>query len=154
MRLSHLFDNVPLIASSWNFQELSPLTDVKSMQEVQIRCQSSRSQTSWPHLSRFRTVTPVWIHIWQSLMLKGGALLFFKVIRQISRSCGTKYRQICPGLSVSGPLLRLELTNGFEMMHKAWCSKEEVPYGFSRSSITFQGHTGWKIDDLNPIWDY
>ena len=38
------------------------------------------------------------------------------------------------------------------MMHKAWCSIEEVPYGFSRSSIEFHGHTGGKIDDLNPIW--
>ena len=38
------------------------------------------------------------------------------------------------------------------MMHKAWCSIGEVPYCFSRSSIKFQGHTGWKIDDLNPIW--
>ena len=47
-------------------------------------------------LSRFRTVTPIWIHIWwwndaQSLMmLRRGALLFFKVIRQISRSHGSK----------------------------------------------------------------
>ena len=45
-------------------------------------------------LNRFRTVTPVWIHIWwwndaQSLMmLRRGALLFFKVICQISRSHG------------------------------------------------------------------
>ena len=38
------------------------------------------------------------------------------------------------------------------MMHKAWSSIEEVPYCFSRSSVKFQGHTGWKIDDLNPIW--
>ena len=43
-------------------------------------------------LNRFRTVTPVWIHIWwwndaHSLMLlRRGALLFFKVIRIISRS--------------------------------------------------------------------
>ena len=36
------------------------------------------------------------------------------------------------------------------MMHQAWCSTE-VPYCFSRSSIKFQGHTGWKIDYLNPI---
>ena len=36
----------------------------------------------------------------------------------------------------------------------AFCLKyvEEVPYYFSRSSIKFQGHTGWKINDLNPIW--
>ena len=39
------------------------------------------------------------------------------------------------------------------MMHKAWRSIEEVPYCFSRSSIKFHGHTGGKIDDLNPISD-
>ena len=38
------------------------------------------------------------------------------------------------------------------MMHKSLCSIEEVPYCFSRSSIRFQGNTGWKIDNLNPIW--
>ena len=38
------------------------------------------------------------------------------------------------------------------MIHKAWCSTEEVPYYFSRSSIEFLGHTGWKIDDLDQIW--
>ena len=38
------------------------------------------------------------------------------------------------------------------MMHKALRDIEEVPYYFSRSSIKFQGHTGWKIFDLNQIW--
>ena len=38
------------------------------------------------------------------------------------------------------------------MMHKAWSSIEEGPYCFWRSYVKFQGHTGWKIDDLNPIW--
>ena len=38
------------------------------------------------------------------------------------------------------------------MIHKAWCSIEEVPYYFSRSYIKFQGHTGWTIDDLDQIW--
>ena len=58
--------------------------------------------------SRFRTVTPVWNHTWwwneaQSLMLlRRGALLFFKVIRQISRSHGSKKRRIWPRLGVSG----------------------------------------------------
>ena len=37
-------------------------------------------------------------------------------------------------------------------MHKAWYRIEEVPYYFSRSSIKFQGHMGWKIYDLNPFW--
>ena len=55
-------------------------------------------------LNRFRTVTQVWIHIWwwndaQSLMfLRRGALLFFKVIWQISRSHGYKNRRIWPKL--------------------------------------------------------
>ena len=29
---------------------------------------------------------------------------------------------------------------------------EEMHYYFSGSSIKFLGQTGWKIDDLNPIW--
>ena len=37
-------------------------------------------------------------------------------------------------------------------MHKAWRDVKEAPYNFSRSFIKFQGHTGWKIDNLNPIW--
>ena len=59
-------------------------------------------------LSHFWTVTPVRIHIWwwndaHSLMLlRRGALLFFKVIRQISRSHGSKNRRIWPRLGVSG----------------------------------------------------
>ena len=58
-------------------------------------------------LNRFRTVTPVWIHIWwyndtfSLMLLRRGALLFLKVIRQISRSHGAKIRQIWPRLGVS-----------------------------------------------------
>ena len=59
-------------------------------------------------LNRFRTVTPVWIHIWwwndaySLMLLRRGALLFFKVIRQIARSQGSKNRWIWPRLGVSG----------------------------------------------------
>ena len=59
-------------------------------------------------LSRFRTLTPVWIHIWQWNRAhswkqpRRGALLFFKVIRQISRSHGFKNRRIWARLGVSG----------------------------------------------------
>ena len=58
-------------------------------------------------LNRFRTVTPVWIHIWwwsdaySFMLLRRGALLFFKFIRQISRSHGSKNRRIWPRLGVS-----------------------------------------------------
>ena len=50
--------------------------------------------------NHFRTVTPVWIHIWwwndtySLMLLRRGALLFFKVIHQISRSHGAKNRRI------------------------------------------------------------
>ena len=59
-------------------------------------------------LNRFRTVTPVRIHIWwwndaySLMLLRRGALLFFKVIRQISRSHGSKNHRIWPKLGVSG----------------------------------------------------
>ena len=59
-------------------------------------------------LSCFRTVTPDWIHIWQwnhahSLKQhRRGALLFFKVICQISRSHGAKNNRFWPKFGVSG----------------------------------------------------
>ena len=100
LRLSHLFDNVPLIVGCWSFQELLPMTDV-FRQKVKVRGQRSRSQRSWPHWAVFgRIVIPVWIHIlrWNYaqilMMLRRGAMLFLKVIRQISRSHGTINRRL------------------------------------------------------------
>ena len=37
-------------------------------------------------------------------------------------------------------------------MDLKWCSTEEVPYSFSRSSIKFEGRMAPKIDDFNPIF--
>ena len=49
---SHLFDYVPpIIVSSWNFQELLPMTEVMSMRKVKVRGQRSRSQRSQPNLT-------------------------------------------------------------------------------------------------------
>ena len=48
---SHLFDYVPIIVSSWNFQELLPVTEVTSMQKVKVRGQRSRSQRSQPNFT-------------------------------------------------------------------------------------------------------
>ena len=51
---------------------------------------------------RFRTVTPVWINIWwwngtySLMLLRRGALLFFKVIHQIPRSHGAKIAEFDP----------------------------------------------------------
>ena len=80
--------------------------------KVHARGQGQRSKVKvtevTTQLNRFRTVTPVWIHIWwwndaySLMLLRRGALLFFKVIRQISRSHGSKNRRIWPRLGVSG----------------------------------------------------
>ena len=59
-------------------------------------------------IGRFRSVTPLWIHWWlrndaQSLkQRRRGVLLFFKFIRQMSRSHGTKNCRFWPQLSISG----------------------------------------------------
>ena len=86
------------------------ITMVKS--DVHAKGQGQRSKVKVTEvntqLSRFRTQTPVWIHIWQWnhahswKQHRRGALLFFKVIRQISRSHGSKNRRIWPRLGVSG----------------------------------------------------
>ena len=111
---SHLFDNVPVILSLWNYQELLPLTEV--MPEVKVRGQRSRSQRSKQILSqfgRFWTVTPVWIHRWlrnyaHSLKWqRRGALLFFVVICRILKSHGPKNQRFGFDLSVSGWQLQL-----------------------------------------------
>ena len=80
--------------------------------DVHAKGQGQRSKVKvtevTTQLNRFRTVTPVWIHMWwwndaySLIMLRRGALLFFKVIRQISRSHGSKNRRIWPRLGVSG----------------------------------------------------
>ena len=86
------------------------ITNDKS--DVHAKGQGQRSKVKVTEvntqLNCFRTVTLVWIHIWwwndtySLMMLRRGALLFFKVIRQISRSHGSKKRQIWPRLGVSG----------------------------------------------------
>ena len=102
-------------------------------------------------LNRFRTVTPVWIHIWwwndaySLMLLRRGAVLFFKVIRQISRSHGSKNRRIWP---------RFGIHQWLRMMHKAWSSIEEVSYCFLRSSVKSQGHTALKTVEFDSNWPF
>ena len=136
----------------------------KDQGKVHAKGQGQRSKVKvtevTTQLNGFRTVTPVWIHIWwwndtySLMLLRRGALLFFKVIRQISRSHGAKNRQIWPRLVVSGLQLQSEFTNGYEMLHKAWSGIEEVPYCLSRSSVKFQGRTALKIVEFDPNWAF
>ena len=105
-------------------------------QRLKVKVTDAKTQ-----FSCFRTITPVWIHIWwrhdvQGLMWhRRGALLFFKVICQISRSHRTKHSQFWPNLGIFGLEHQFEFTDGYEMMHKVWSTVEEVPYCFSRSSV-------------------
>ena len=66
------------------------------------------------------------------MMRRRGALLFFKFIRQISRSHGAKFCKFLPKLDVSRLLTHFEFNDGNEMMHKAWGGIEEVPHCFSK----------------------
>ena len=67
----------------------------KDQGKIHAKGQGQRSKVKitevTTQLNRFRTVTPVWIHIWwwndtySLMLLRRGAQLFFKVICQISR---------------------------------------------------------------------
>ena len=55
--LSHLFDYAPVIASSWNFQELLPMTKVTSMQKVKFKGQGHRGQQpTWLFPDRYSSL--------------------------------------------------------------------------------------------------
>ena len=152
-----------MFPSSYHHEKFSGvITSDKS--DVHAKGQGHRSKVRVAEVStqlnRFRTVTPVWIHIWwwndaySLIMLRRDALLFLKVIRQISRSRGSKNHRIWPRLSVSGLLLQFQFTNGYEMQHKAWSRIEEVPYCFWKSSVKFQGHAALKIIKFDPDWAF
>ena len=82
---------------------------------ILFQCHKSNCKVTWlkkssilTQIGRFQTVTPVWIHRWlwnvaQSLkQQRRDALLFSKVIHQITRSHGTKHHRFWPKLGVSG----------------------------------------------------
>ena len=78
----------------------------KDQGNVHAKGQGQRSKVKvtevTTQLNRFRTVTPVWIHIWRwndtySLMLlRRGALLFFKVIRKFQGHTALKIVEFDP----------------------------------------------------------
>ena len=80
---SHLFDYVPIIGSSWNFIYQFTKVITNDQRKFHVKGQGQRSKVKvtevTTQLNRFRTVTPVWIHIWwwndtYSLMLLSGLL--------------------------------------------------------------------------------
>ena len=75
---------------------------------VKFRGRTAKESSIVTQFGRFRTLTPVGIHQWLHNDTKSlkkhrrGALMFFKVICQISRSRGTKNHQFWPKLGVPG----------------------------------------------------
>ena len=107
-RLSHLFDLCSHHRIIMKFSGV--ITKVQGKVHAKGQCQRSNVKVTQvtTQLNRFRTVTPVWTHIWwwndaySLMLLRRGALSFFKVICQVSRSHGSKNHQIWPKLGVSG----------------------------------------------------
>ena len=73
---------------------------------------------------------------------------------QFQGHTGQKIVDFDPNWAFPDCNLKFEFMHGFEMMHKAWCSIEEVPYCFPRSSIKFEGRAGQKIVDFDPNWEF
>ena len=140
----------------------------KDRSDVHAKGQGQRSKVKVKvtevktQLSHFRTLTPVWIHIWQqsdaqSLMwCRKGVLFYFS--RSFVKFQGHTWQKNCrfwPKFGVSGLWPQFELTDGHEMTLQAWSSIEEVPNCFRRSSVKFQGHTGQKKSlILTRIWRF
>ena len=121
--------------------------------DVQANGQGQRSMVKVTEVktqfSHFLTITPVWIHIWrwndaQSLMWQRiGALLFFKVIHQISGHTGQKITNFDSNWAFLDCNTSLNSLMAMKWCTcKAWRSVEEVPYYFLRSSIKFEDHPG------------
>ena len=115
----------------------------KDQGKVHAKGQGQRSKVKvtevTTQLNRFRTVTPVWIHIWwwndtYSLeLLRRGALLFFKIIRQIQGHTALKSVEFDPDLAF--PDCNSSLNSPMAMK---LCTKLEVAW--KRCPIVFQCH--------------
>ena len=128
--------------------------------DIHAKGQGQRSKVKFTEVktqcSRFRTVTPIWNHIWwwhdaQSLMLlRRGAILFFLVIHRISRSNGThKIAYFDPNWAFP-----VYYSSWDWPMDLEWCTKIDLV--LEKSSLLLfevilkkcQSHTGWK----STIW--
>ena len=143
------------------FKELLPMTRVRSMQNVKVRGQRSRSQRSQPNL----IVSGLWLQFeftYDDEMMHLAWYCLRDVPYCFSRSSvkfqgntyGSKNHQIWPKLGVLGLYLQFESTNGYEMMQKAWGSIKEMSYCFSGSYVKLQGRTAKQIVEFEPNWAF
>ena len=127
--------------------------------QAQCPCKRSRSEVTevMTPFSRFRTVTPVWIHIWrwndaQSLMLLWrGTLLLFNVIRQIFKVTRLKNKSL-----IFTQIGRFRTVTPVWIHHWVWNDAPRLKQHkrgalfFSRSYVNFQGHARQKIANFYP----
>ena len=160
--LSHLFDYVPIIVSSRNFQELLPMTEVMSMQKVKVIGERSRSQRSQPNL----TVSGLLLQFeftYDDEIMHMAWWYLGEVPNCFSRS-SVKFQGHTALKSVEfDPDWAFPDCNSSlnPPMATKWCTKlevvkrtEDVPYCFSRSSVKFQGHTALKSVKFHPDWAF
>ena len=141
--LWHLFDYVPIIVSSWNFRELLPMTEVTSMQKVKVWGQRSRfpdRNFSLNSHMMMKWCTQLDVAKRYPIVFQGHASNF-KVTR-LNKSTLTQIRRFHTVTPV------WVFTNGYEIVHRAWSSIEQMPY-------CFQGHlSNFKVTLLKKIVDF
>ena len=130
-------------------------------------CKRSRSKVKVTEVktqfSRFRTITPVWIHVWwwndaQSLILLRRGVVFFLMSSVKFFKKSSILTHIGRFRSVTPVLIHQWLRNDAQ----AWSNIENVPYCIWRSSVKCQGHTGQKKSPIltgiehfwavTPVW--
>ena len=146
--LSHLFHHVPIIVSSWNFQELLPWSKVMSMQKVKVRGQRSRSQRSTPNLAVSGLLLQFEFTYGSEIMHTAGSSIeevpycFSRSSVKFQGHTALKIVEFDPDWSF--PDCNSSLN---KQMARKWCTKLEV--ALKRCPIVFQGHpSNFKVTRL------
>ena len=156
--LSHLFDNVPVIVSSWNFQELLPLTDVMSIQKVKVRGQRSGSQRSWPHLAVYGAYLQFKLTYDNAMRHK--AWFCLEEVTHFSRSTVKFQGHMAEKLSILNQIGRFQTVTPVWIHQGLWNDAQRLkqhrrgPFCFSRSVVSFQGHAVQKNASNFAFLDY
>ena len=122
--------------------------------DVHAKGQGQRSKVKVTEVTiqlyRFRTVTPVWIHVWwwndaySLIMLRRGALLFLAATKQLYK---WYFPSVCPSVR---PSVRLSVCHTFftmfpssyhhEIFRNYYHGQKWCPCKRSRSEVKGQGH--------------
>ena len=137
---------------------------INDKSDVHAKGQGQRSKVKvtevTTQLYRFRTVTQVWIHVWwwndaySLIMLRRCAYCFSRSSVKFQGHTALKIVEYDPDWAFPDCNSSLNSPTATKTLHKAWSSKEEVPYCFWRSSVKFQGHAALKIVEFDQNWAF